>query len=209
MPDTAATEPHGAAETTRDRLLAAAAALLIERDSIDISLADLAARATLNSALVKYYFGSKTGLLVALIERDARRAVADMDKLLALDINSGEKMRLHLRGIMQTYARAPYLNGLLHALLHGPDEAVRQQVFSLLVAPVFRCQRKILAQGEASGEFRKVDNRIFYLSAIGACDQFMQTENVVRLSQDGTDPAAFRQAYIDHVTQMVLASLRP
>jgi AcrR family transcriptional regulator len=193
----------------RERLLEAAASLIIERESIEISLADIATKASLNSALVKYYFGSKTGLLVALLQRDAARALSSMEELLSLNISAGQKMRLHLRGIMNTYKRSPYLNRLLHALLNGPDEAVREEVHRLLVAPVFNCQRHILAEGVAAGEFRAVDHRIFYLSAIGACDQFMQTEGVVMLSQDGIKLDAFREQYISHVVDMVLASLAP
>lgn len=193
----------------RERLLEAAAALIIERESIEISLADIAAKANLNSALVKYYFGSKTGLLVALLQRDAARALSSMEELLSLKISAGEKLRLHLRGIMNTYKRSPYLNRLLHALLHGPDNAVQREVHRLLVQPVFNCQRHILAEGVASGEFRRVDHRIFYLSAIGACDQFMQTEGVVMLSQDGIKLDVFREEYINHVVNMVVASLVP
>jgi AcrR family transcriptional regulator len=193
----------------RGKLLDAAGALIIERQSIDISLADIAAKAGLNSALVKYYFGGKTGLLVALLQRDAARALAVMEELLGMTISAGQKMRLHLRGIMNTYKRSPYLNRLLHELLNGPDEAVRQETHRLLVQPVFNCQRHILAEGVASGEFRPVDHRIFYLAAIGACDQFMQTESVLKLSEDGIDLDAFRDQYIAHVVDMVMASLVP
>ncbi|MEJ0047937.1 MAG: TetR/AcrR family transcriptional regulator [Rhodospirillales bacterium] len=143
----------------RERLLDASGALIIERQSIDISLADIAAKAGLNSALVKYYFGSKTGLLVALLQRDATRALAAMDELLGLNVSAGQKMRLHLRGIMNTYKRSPYLNRLLHALLHGPDEEVRQENPSAagaagvrLPAPHFgggRGQRRIPTSGSA------------------------------------------------------------
>ncbi len=79
----------------------------------------------------------------------------------------------------------------------------------MLVQPVFDCQRHILDEGAASGEFRQVDHRLFYLSAVGACDQFMQTENVLLLEQDGIRLEAFRDTYINHVVDMVMASLSP
>jgi AcrR family transcriptional regulator len=204
---TAVRAPEGTG--ARERLLDAAATLIIERQSIDISLADIAAKAALNSALVKYYFGGKTGLLVALLQRDAARALASMEELLSMNIGAGQKMRLHLRGIMNTYKRSPYLNRLLHAMLHAPEAPVRQEVHRLLVQPVFDCQQKILAEGVASGEFRAVDHRIFYLAAIGACDQFMQTEAVLLLSQDGAQLDLFRDQYIIYVVDMVMASLVP
>ena len=201
--------PLGTGTGARKKLLEAAAALIIERHTIEISLAELAARANLNSALVKYYFGSKLGLLVALLQRDATRATAEMADLLKLDVSANQKMRLHLRGIMTTYRRSPYLNRLLHAMLRSNNEKVCQEVRRMLVQPVFDCQRAILDEGIASGQFRRVDHRIFYLSATGACDQFMQTENVLLLEQDGIHLEAFRDSYINHVIEMVMASLSP
>ena len=208
--------PHGATATriatptgAREKLLEAAAALIIERHSIEISLADLAARANLNSALVKYYFGGKLGLLVALLQRDATRATAEMAELLKLPATPSQKMRLHLRGIMTTYRRSPYLNRLLHAMLRSEDARVEAEVRRMLVQPVFDTQRTILDDGARSGEFSRVDHRLFYLSATGACDQFMQTENVLLLEQDGINLDTFRDSYIAHVIDMVMASLSP
>ena len=202
---TSAAEGTGA----REKLLEAAAALIIETHSIEISLAEIAAKAGLNSALVKYYFGSKLGLLVALLQRDALRALTVMRELLDMPVPAGQKMRLHLRGIMNTYRRSPYLNRLLHEMLRVPDEKTRQEVHRMLVQPVFECQRRILDEGAETGEFRRMDHRLFYLSAVGACDQFMQTENVLLLEQDGIRLEAFRDNYINHVVEMVMASLSP
>lgn len=191
----------------RERLLEAAAALIIARKSIDISLAEIAAKSGLNAALIKYYFGGKNGMLVALARRDAARALADMDSLLRQKMPASQKMRLHLRGIMTAYRRSPYLNRLLHELLRGPDRTAARDLHELLVQPVFDCQRRILAEGVAAGEFAPVDQRIFYLSATGACDQFMHTDTVLGLAEDGTDPDIFPDRYIGHVVDMVMASL--
>jgi AcrR family transcriptional regulator len=193
----------------RNRLLEAAAALIIERRSIDISLADIAGRSGLNAALVKYYFGGKNGLLVALARRDAARALGDMNTLLRQNMPASQKMRLHLRGIMNTYRRSPYLNRLLHELLRGPDRAAARDLHDMLVQPVFDCQQRILNEGLTAGEFAPVDHRVFYLSATGACDQFMHTETVLNLTQDNTPPDVFRDRYIGHVVDMVMASLTP
>ena len=204
-----AAAPQGEGTGAREKLLEAAATLIIETQSIEISLAEIAAKAGLNSALVKYYFGSKLGLLVALLQRDASRALAVMNELLDMKVAAAQKMRLHLRGIMNTYRRSPYLNRLLHEMLRVPDSKVREEVHRMLVQPVFDCQRRILDEGAAAGEFRRVDHRLFYLSAVGACDQFMQTENVLLLEQDGIRLEAFRDTYINHVVDMVMASLSP
>ena len=54
-----------------------------------------------------------------------------------------------------------------------------------------------------------MDHRLFYLSAVGACDQFMQTDSVLLLEQDGIRLETFRDQYIVHVVDMVMASLSP
>jgi AcrR family transcriptional regulator len=60
------TVPPGA----REQLLDTASEIMREGDIVDVSLSDLSTRSGLNSALVKYYFGNKAGLLKALLERD-------------------------------------------------------------------------------------------------------------------------------------------
>ncbi len=57
-----------------ERLLDAASAHMVERDTVDISVADIADRAGLNTQLIRYYFGSKEGMLLALLKRVATKA---------------------------------------------------------------------------------------------------------------------------------------
>src|SRR5437764_3645958 len=60
-----------AKNATAEKLLMAASALMIERSSIEVSLSDIAQKSGVNAALVKYHFGNKDGLLLALLARDA------------------------------------------------------------------------------------------------------------------------------------------
>lgn len=205
-----ATQPAAAEGTgARERLLEAAASLIIARETLDISLSEIAAQSGLNAALVKYYFGSKAGLLGALLRRDAGRALQEMAALLAMKLSAPEKMRLHLRGIMRAYARSPYLNRLLHSMLTGQDAGLVREIHDFLVQPVMDCQRQILDEGAASGQFRRVDPMLFYLSSVGACDQFMHCERTLLLSTGQAPDAGFSERYMHFVEDMVLASLMP
>src|SRR5256885_16495711 len=80
---------------TAEKLLVAASELMIERSSIDVSLSDIAQKSGVNAALVKYHFGNKDGLLLALLARDAATEVSNLEYLLAQPITPTAKLKLH------------------------------------------------------------------------------------------------------------------
>ena len=73
----------GGKNSTAEKLLVAASELMIERSSIEVSLSDIAQKSGVNAALVKYHFGNKDGLLLALLARDAATEMSQLEYLLA------------------------------------------------------------------------------------------------------------------------------
>ena len=200
--------PHPPRTAAKDRLRAAARALMTERESMEFSLADIAARSGLNSALVKYHFGSKDGLLRAIVEEDASAALGQLAKLVAMDIGATAKMRKHIAGIIDAYFHFPYLNRLLRQLLHesGPEQAT--EVARVFVEPVARYQKMILDEGVASGAFKPVDAMMFYFALVGACDHLFHARSSLRaiFGVDRIDED-MRKRYIAHVTDLVLGGI--
>src|SRR5437879_12538772 len=81
--------------STAEKLLVAASELMIERSSIEISLSDIAQKSGANAALVKYHFGNKDGLLLALLARDAATELSNLEYLLAKPMTAPAKLKLH------------------------------------------------------------------------------------------------------------------
>lgn len=109
---------------------------MTEKDSIDFSLSEVAQRSGMSAALVQYHFGSKDGLLMVLLERGTARAADRLAALEQMPIPAREKLRLHVKGLVKAYMRAPYINRLLHYIMNSGDDARAFGPAGLLITPI-------------------------------------------------------------------------
>jgi AcrR family transcriptional regulator len=193
---------------TAEKLLVAASELMIARSSIEVSLSDIAQKSGVNAALVKYHFGNKDGLLLALLARDAATEVANLEYLLAQPISPTAKLKLHIGGIIRAYHRFPYMNRLIHYLLHESSADAADEVSKFFVAPLLDFQRRLLAEGVAAGEFRSVDPVLFYTSLVGACDHlFFGRHAMSRAIGVGPVTDEVCRQYIAHMEALVCGGI--
>ena len=155
---------------SREALLDAAGSLMRELDTTDIGIVEVATRAGVNHAMIRYFFGSKEGLLMALLDRDVTRRLRQLDRLFELDVTPTERMRIHLLGILDTYFDIPYLNPLIQQMVREADPARVRHIAEDLLQPIANAQARIIEAGVASGEFRPIDPKLFYFNTIGAAD---------------------------------------
>lgn len=207
-PNTATHPRASARNATADKLLVAASELMITRQSTDVSLSDIAQQSGVNAALVKYHFGNKDGLLLALLARDAATETANLEYLLAQPIAPTLKLKLHIAGIMKAYYRFPYMNRLIHLLLHESSTEAADEVAKFFVAPLLEFHRRLLAEGVAAGEFRQVDPVLFYTSLIGACDHlFFGRQALSRAVGVGPVTDEVCRDYVLHIETMLLGGI--
>jgi AcrR family transcriptional regulator len=193
---------------TAEKLLVAASELMIERASIEISLSDIAQKSGVNAALVKYHFGNKDGLLLALLSRDAATEIDHLEYLLAQRISPTAKLKLHIGGIIRAYWRFPYMNRLIHYLLHESSAESADEVSKFFVAPLLDFHRRLLAEGIAAGEFRNIDPVLFYTSLIGACDHlFFGRHAMSRAVGVGPVTDAVCHDYIKHMEALICGGM--
>src|SRR5271170_6526505 len=193
---------------TADKLLVAASELMIERSAIDVSLSDIAQKSGVNAALVKYHFGNKDGLLLALLARDAATEVSNLEYLLAQPITPTAKLRLHIAGIIRAYHQFPYMNRLIHYLLHESSAKAADEVSKFFVAPLLNFHRRMLAEGIKAGEFRHIDPVLFYTSLIGACDHlFFGRHAMSRATGVGPVTDEVCRQYIRHMEALICGGL--
>lgn len=203
--DASMTETQGGA---REQLLDAASEIMREGDTIDLSLSELSLRAGLNSALVKYYFGNKNGLMSALLDRDMGKIVTELGALVAKDMPPEEKLRRHISGVIDTYYTFPYLNRLMMRMIRdsAPVEAAR--IAERYLKPISGAYEKLIAEGVKAGKFRPVDPQLFYFSVTGAADRFFAARLVLRHCYDQADiTPAMRDAYREHTIGLIMRGL--
>lgn len=205
------TEPRPLAEPpgARALLLDTASAIMREGDIVDISLSELSLRSGLNSALVKYYFGNKAGLMKALLDRDMTAITHSVDALLSKDMDPVSKLQLHLGKMVDTYYATPYLNRLLMRLVRDSDEDEARRIADTYLTPLHRAYDRLISEGVKKGVFRDIDPQMFYFSATGAADRFFSARLVLRhcFGQD-TLTDELRERYKAHIIDLIMAGIR-
>lgn len=205
MPGPAIAAPPGA----RDKLIATASAIMREGDVVDISLSELSLRSGLNSALVKYYFGNKAGLLKALLDRDWQAIVSSVDALVAKDGWDPEaKLRRHISKVVETFYEVPYLNRLTMRLVRESDDAEAKRIADLYLAPIYRAYEELIGNGVRAGVFRPIDPQLFYFTLTGSVDQFFSRRLVMKYCF-GTDTLTeeLRDRYREHTVDIIMAGI--
>jgi len=192
----------------RKQLLATASAIMRDGDTVDISLAQLSRKSGLNSALVKYYFGNKAGLMKALLDRDMREIIQSVDALVAKDFDPETKLRRHLSAVVDTFYEVPYIQRLLMRLVRESETAEAQRIADTYLRPIYAAYDRLIGEGVDAGVFRHVDPQLFYFTVTGAVDRFFAARLFLRycFNEDSLSEE-LRDRYRAHTIDFIMAGL--
>jgi AcrR family transcriptional regulator len=199
--------PRGA-DATAERLLRAAHELLYEREGGNFSVSELCARADANVAMVKYCFGSKDKLLLALIDRVTASFRSGFERLSEHEMDWREKLERHVAGIVRNYLQFPYINRLLADQLRKTDEPGTRALSVSFAAPLGEFHGRLLREGQQAGAVRDdIDPVLFFFSIVGMCEFIFSARGwlVHGFGQELDDDFVAR--YVDHVVELVLAGI--
>lgn len=191
-------------------LLDATAQLLSETTNINVSLNEISQRASVNSAMIKYYFGNKEGLLLALLERDAETAMTSLKALSEMDLPAQKKLKIHINGIINAYYRSPYINRLIHYMAEKGSWQAGRRVAQIFIEPMVEVYRDIISQGVREGVLKDVDPGLLYYCLTGAADHIFHAGYSIpsALGVDRLDDG-MKQKYAELVCDIYLRGLAP
>ena len=196
------------AANARSKLIETASTIMREGDTIDISFSELSVRSGLNSALVKYYFGNKDGLLEAILERDMTKIVEDVGLLIAKNMPPEDKLRRHIGAVIDTYHKYPYLHRLTMRLIRDlPPEGARD-IAKKYLKPLSEAYSIFVGDGIKTGVFRDLDSDLFYSAVTGAADRFFTGKLVWKYCYGRDDfDEQMRDSYREQTVELIMSGI--
>ena len=172
-----------------------------------ITRLDIARAAGVDPALIRYYFGDKSQLIVAAALQ-AGRELRDRHLVHAGKPGSpSEKLRRRIAVLLETLFEDPSLHHLIiERIIHGKSKPAREFRHEMVFGSC-NVLAGIIEEGVASGELRRVNPRHLFLAIIGACS-YPMAERALFADLVGEEPTrAHLDAYTDFVAELFLNGL--
>jgi AcrR family transcriptional regulator len=192
----------------RETLIAATRKLMKVMPPAQITRLDIARAAGVDPALIRYYFGDKSKLIVAAV-LDAGAELRDRQRASFTKGGSpSERLTRRIRVLLETLFEDPSLHHLIiERIIHGKSKEARQ-LREEMVYGSCKALAAIIEQGVESGEFRPVDPRFLFLVMVGACSYAMAERALFGELLEEEPTQAHVARYSDFVSELFLHGLK-
>jgi AcrR family transcriptional regulator len=150
----------------RAEIIQAAAQIFRQKGYHGTSMQDIADAVTLKKASLYHHVSGKQDILVSILDQALDLLIEDLDRVLAQELPADLKVRQAMRVYIERLTQDPDLAAVLlmeHRSLEDElrdDHVVRRDRFEKL-------WRKMIAQGEREGVFRKMDRSLAAFALLG------------------------------------------
>jgi AcrR family transcriptional regulator len=190
----------------RERLLATTERLLRSMPTTRVTISRVAREAKVDAALVRYYFGDRIALLVAVVDKvtahelRVRTGTDDPDPTVALAEHIGKTVRF--------VRSATFMHRLMiDELAQAGTEAARARVRAMNLDLVDFYRQ--LLRSDAGKELVPLDPLFLHLAVLGASDFVASAEPLIReLLPAGSDMETFAAGFEDFLVKLVLDGAR-
>ena len=211
----AAASEHGAdfvrkLESMRDpkeRILFAAEAIFAQRGFGGARTQQIADLASVNKAMIHYYFDSKEGLFHAVLDQLLFDLIKLTQETVRRDLPPAELLEVFLQGFFDYVAEHKNFSRLT-AMTLGTSDRYLARMVETFFKPIFDRGVEFIERGTSAGAFRQVDARHAVVSIYGMMISYFSDAEFVEMLL-GEDPltermiAQRREALIDTVFAML------
>ena len=193
------------AQDAKQRIISAAAGLFARRGYAETSVRELAAAANVNLSMISYYFGSKQGVLEALVRRHVERIAQAAADAHDMNVTPEERIRAFVRRLVDVFRSDPDVSRVV--LTELPRDVPEMEAFKVSQG------RRILATAQTLvASIEDTPGRPFRFEIIGpalagaVAWHFLLRpfyEQVLEVSFDD----AFYEAYPDQIAELLMYGL--
>ena len=188
----------------REAVLAATRKLLHDLPPARVTTSAIAREAGIDPALVRYYFGDRTNLLLAVVDEmigDAPMVNADEADPVAVLAKSIQNTARFTRSTRHIHRL------MVDELADAKSAEVRERLGQMNAFAIQDFAK--LMERDDGRELRKVDPLFLHIALIGLFDFFVSAQPVIRaLVPEGTDMDALAAKFEAFVTDLVLEGVK-
>ena len=151
----------------RARILAAATEVFAQIGYAGARVDDIAARAGINKAMLYYHVGDKERLYATVLTETVDQALASLQQATVKAKTPADKLACVLETLAAFGTNNPqFVPIMLREVASGGTSLPDEMLFRM--AGIFRIVADVLAEGMASGAFRRTDPLLTHVSLVGS-----------------------------------------
>jgi AcrR family transcriptional regulator len=142
-------------ERSRERLLRAAVDVFDRKGYAAASVREIVEQAGITKPALYYHFGSKEGILVAILEEGARQFQQAVSRAVRRPGSARERLASLCEEIYSLFKQNVPVVRVAHAVYFGPREGLPAFDFNVFDRTLADALRRIVEEGMARGELRR------------------------------------------------------
>lgn len=194
----------GENDVGRERLLIATEKLLRTMPPARVTISRIAREANADPALIRYYFGNRAALLVAVVDRVTAHPQRSTQRI----VDPPAALADHIARTVQLVRRAPFLHRLINDELEQAgteDSRARVRAMNLDLVEYYRA----LLEADGGQELVGTDPLFLYIAVLGVSDFYSSAEPLIReLLPPGTDMEKLTGDFQKFLVRLLLDGMR-
>lgn len=196
--------PDAQSGVGRQALVDAAIEELRTKPPEALTVRGVAARANADPALIRYYFGSKDGLLLEVVHALAEQSQEAARSTLESDAPLQEKMSHRLKHMIELVQSNPYFHRLVLDKVYKDDVAAGRELLSFMATRGMHLTASMLYKSSASEALRSIDPRFLHVALIGLAEFYAGAEPLLReLFTEEDDMEKLKQRYVAFLSDLL------